>query len=66
MAEMTNEDVPVAKVLAGAEMANLDEVVIIGYNKDGGFYFASSKASGPEILWSLEYAKKKLLAIVDE
>lgn len=66
MAEMTNEDVPVAKVLAGAEMANLDEVVIIGYNKDGGFYLASSKASGPEILWALEYAKKKLLAIVDE
>lgn len=66
MDKMTNEDVPVAKVLAGAEMADLEEVVIVGYDKDGDFYFASSKASGPEVLWALAYAKKKLLDIVDE
>lgn len=43
----------------------LSEVVILGFTKDGEEYFASSKASGADVLWHLERAKKKLLEMVD-
>jgi hypothetical protein len=36
-------------------------VIIIGETDDGEFYFASSKASGPDVLWDLEKAKLVLL-----
>ena len=45
-------------------IGTLDSVVIIGYDKDGGEYFASSIADGPEVLWLLEQLKLKLLEIV--
>ena len=38
-----------------------DRVVILGYTKDGGEYFASSVADGGTIIWLLERLKKKLL-----
>lgn len=41
----------------------LDDVVILGYDKDGEFYFASSISSGPEVLWLLESLKKQLLEV---
>lgn len=65
MDHVTEDAVPVGKVIAGAAMQDLAEVVILGYTKDGDFYFAASESSGPEVLWALEYAKKKLLEIVD-
>lgn len=66
MHHITEDAVPVGKVLAGAAEVDLGEVVILGHTKDGDFYFAASEASGPDVLWLLEYAKKKLLEIVDE
>lgn len=42
-------------------MGKLDECIIIGHDKDGDFYFDSSKADGGTIVWLLEKAKKKLL-----
>lgn len=66
MEHITDEAVPVAKVLAGAVRAELSEVVVLGYTKDGEFYFSASEANGPDVLWLLEYAKKRLLEIVDE
>ena len=41
----------------------LDDVVILGYDKNGEFYFASSISSGPEVLWLLENLKKLLLEV---
>lgn len=66
MEHITAEALPVAKVLAGAARDELSEVVVLGYTKDGEFYFSASEAGGPDVLWLLEYAKKRLLEIVDE
>lgn len=48
------------KVLNGA-LGKLESVVIMGWDKDGELYFASSKADGGDILWLMEKAKKLLL-----
>jgi hypothetical protein len=61
---VTTLDVPSQRVLDGAKEASLEDVVVIGWDEGGEFYFASSKANGAEVLWLLEKAKKKLLEIV--
>lgn len=53
------------RVLEKAKERGLTSVVIIGFKEDGEEYFASSEPSGPEVLWLLERAKKKLLTIPD-
>lgn len=58
-------DLPPKRVLAAAERAELNEVVVIGFDADGEFYFASSQADGGDVLWLLEMAKKKLLEVGD-
>lgn len=61
---ITRLDIPADRVITAA-VGKLQDVIIVGYDKDGGFYFASSKASGPEVVWLLELAKKILLEIGD-
>ena len=63
---ITKLDVPVDRVIDRAVLADLEQVIIIGVCKDGSEYFASSVAGGPECVWALERAKKKLLDIVDD
>ena len=46
-----------------AAVGRLGEVVIVGYEPDGSFYFASTRSSGPETLWLLAQAQRKLLEI---
>ena len=60
---ITTLDVDSQRVLQAALDAEVKEVVVIGLSKDGDFYFASSQASGPEVLWVLEKAKNKLLNV---
>lgn len=60
---VTRLETPPTKILATAAGKNLSEVVVVGYDKDGDFYFASSKADGPSVLWALEKAKIKLLEV---
>lgn len=60
---VTRLDTPPTKVLAKAAGKALQEVVVIGFGKDGDFYFASSKPDGPSVLWVMELAKKKLLEV---
>lgn len=62
---ITKLDTDPELVLEGA-LGELSEVVIIGITKGGEEYFASSQASGPEVLWHLERAKKRLLQIVED
>lgn len=62
---ITSLDIPVERVLRKADEADLQSVVVIGYDQNGDEYFASSVAGGPEILWALERAKLRLLQIVD-
>ncbi len=57
---ITKLDLPVDRILEEAIKAELSEVVLMGYDKDGGYYFASSKADGGDVLWLLEYTKRRL------
>jgi hypothetical protein len=47
-------------------LGKLDEAIVVGTNKGGDFYFASSVPSGPEALWLLERAKHKLMTVTDD
>lgn len=52
----TTLDIPPDRVLSCAE-GNVDEVVLVGYDKNGEFYFASSPAAVDRIVFLLEKAK---------
>ena len=60
---VTTLDLPVDRILENAKGEIQDGVVILGYDLEGEFYFASSIANGPEVLWLLESLKKKLLEV---
>lgn len=57
---VTVYNLPPNRVLQGA-WSKLTGVVLIGWDKEGEFYFASSIADGGDVLWLLEKAKKELL-----
>ena len=59
----TRLDLEPNNILEAAVTHDLREVVIVGYEPDGSFYFASSRSSGPETLWMLAQAQRKLLEI---
>ena len=59
---VTYLDLPPDRILNGA-LGKLDGVVILGYDKDGNQYFASSYADGGEVLWLLEKCKLALLNV---
>ena len=50
-------------ILELAKKGDLTEVVILGYDKDGRFFFSASKAAGPDVLWLLELAKSELIGM---
>lgn len=54
-------DLPPERILEAAKEAGLTGAVVIGWDAEGGFYFASSIADGADVLWLMELAKKKLL-----
>lgn len=41
----------------------LDDVIIIGFDTEGEFYFAGNTSDGGIIIWLLERAKKQLLEV---
>ena len=54
-------DIPASRVLGGAFAANLSSVVVMGWDKDGELYFASSMADGGTVLWLTENMKAALM-----
>lgn len=62
---ITYLDLPADTILEKAK-GELESVVVIGFDKDGGEYFASSAADGGEVLWHLERAKQALLRVDDD
>jgi len=60
----TRLDIDPNDVLEGAK-DKLQNVIVIGWedDKEGSFWFASSQASGPEVIWLLELAKQRLLDV---
>jgi hypothetical protein len=61
MSFTTRVDLPVERVLTFAQDAKLANAVVIGWDADGEFYLASTYAAGPEVLWLLELARKRLM-----
>ena len=56
----TTLDIPPDRVLEGAN-DKLESVVVIGNDKDGNLYFASSMGDNAHTLWIMEQAKQFLL-----
>jgi len=61
---VTRLDIPVERVLDSAVESDLESVVVMGWTKDGDYYFSSSQADGGDVLWLLEATKKKLLSTI--
>lgn len=63
---VTRLDIPAERVLRQAQEIGLEQVVIVGYTKEGEEFFASSIADGGTVLWLFERAKLDLLMIDQE
>lgn len=59
--EYTYGEVDPRGVLQGITDADLQTVVVMGYDQNGEEYFASSTSNGPTILWLMEKLKLKVL-----
>lgn len=57
--------IPAERVLVEAQKEGLLDVVVVGWDANAGFYFKSSQSGGPEALWLLELARKRLLEVGD-
>ena len=66
LGNITRLDLPTERVLEKAKDHCSAGVVIIGFDDDGAFYFASSIADGGEVNWLLDLAKKRLFDIVED
>lgn len=63
---ITTLDVPAERVLNGALGKGLKGCVVVGWDEDGGLFFASSYADSAEVIYLLERAKHDLLKMEDE
>lgn len=57
---VTRLDLPPDRILEAAQ-GRLDSCLILGWDKEGQMFFASSYADGGEVLWLMEKAKKMLM-----
>lgn len=44
----------------------VDNFIILGYDKEGDFWFSSTMGSGGDVMWLMEVAKIQLLKIAGE
>ena len=59
LGNVTRLDIPVERILDQAK-DQMDHVVIMGWDKNGELYFASSFADDGEVMWLLEKCKQAL------
>jgi len=57
---ITRLDLPPNQILEDAK-DEMDSILILGYDKEGNEYFASSMSDGSDVLWLLERCKQLLL-----
>jgi len=55
--------IPVERILNAALEADLDTVMVVGYDKNGKFYFAGSDPSAPNKVWLLEMGIHKQMQV---
>lgn len=51
--------------LLNKAIGRLDQVIIVGFDKEGNEYIASSQADGGETLWLLQRGIHKLMLVAD-
>lgn len=51
------------RVLEAAKQSNLTSCIVLGYDKDGDTYMASSIADGGEVIWLMEKCKFRLMQL---
>ena len=57
---VTKLDLPADRILEAAK-GSMEGVVIVGFDKDGEVYAASSYADGGTVMWLLEACKNKMM-----
>lgn len=60
---ITRMHLPLDRIFDKCEERKLDTAVVVGWTKEGDFYFASSTPDGSDCLWLFELAKKRLLEV---
>lgn len=60
---ITKLDLPPDRILENNIGKDLESIVIMGYDKDGEEFFASSIADGGTVLWLIERCKLRLLNV---
>ena len=60
---VTTQNISADGVLNGAIEHGVDGIVVCGYDKKGGFYFASSYGNVEDTLYQLERAKYELMLL---
>ena len=61
---VTGLDIPAECVLRAALDKDLKSVAVLGWTDDGDTYLASSLADGGALLWLMEIAKLKMMAVM--
>lgn len=62
----TKADLPVEYILQRAREAEMSECVVVGFDKDGYEYFASSRGDAAQVIYHLQRAIWALNRIIDE
>lgn len=63
---ITRLDIEPKRILNSAMKSDLDSLVMIGFTKEGEFYFASNRGDAGTVIFLMEMAKNKLLKICEE
>jgi len=63
---ITRLDTPAERVIGTLSDCKWGQIVIVGFDVDGGFHFRSNIAGSGDTLWLLERAKHKLMLITDD
>lgn len=59
--EFTN---PVESAMSAVKALEPNDVILIGYDKDDGFFFHSTMSDGGDVLWLMEIARTKLMEVL--
>lgn len=59
-------DLDVNQVLDGAKDSDIDELIIIGRQKNGEYYFASTTSDACQMLWMCKKLEQELLGFDNE
>lgn len=59
--KLVDNNIGSREVLHEALTAGVENAVVLGYDKDGMFYFASAHTDGMKTLWLLEQARYRLI-----